>query len=111
MLKKKLWTISTMLIISLLLAPVASQARTRPSPLLGVDVAASPLGQLAHWFDFLTGGAKTRTPARRTVKPKNGCGIDPQGQPLCSPLDPTPSTTPTATGGAGSGAPAAPRPA
>jgi len=94
MLKKKLGTISTMLVVFLLLAP-AAQTLPSPSPLFGVDVAASSV--LAHWWDLLAGGAKGHAPARRAVKPKNGCGIDPQGQPTCivnPPGGPPESTTP-----------------
>jgi hypothetical protein len=101
MLKKKLGIISTVLAFFLLLAPAASQALPAFSP--QADVTASFLDRLAHWLDLLAGGPGKRTPAPgvtpRTAQ--NGCGIDPQGQPTCTPGTPgapTPGTTPPGDG-------------
>ncbi len=80
MLKKKLGIISTVLAVFLLLAPAASWAMPVESTLSRADMASSSLG---HWWDLLTAAVRGHAPARRTIRPKNGCGIDPQGQPLC----------------------------
>jgi len=102
MLKKKLGIISTLLATFLLLAPAASRAMPAWSTLSRADVASSSLG---HWWDLLTGSVRGHAPAQRTIKPKNGCGIDPQGQPVCiqNPGGPTQGTTPPPPGdGSGS---------
>ncbi|HEX3556356.1 MAG TPA: hypothetical protein VIA62_24315 [Thermoanaerobaculia bacterium] len=105
MLKKKLWIISTSLSAFLLLAPTASQAQPGSSPLSRLVVAAGSFDPLAQVWDLLTGRARGHAPARRAVKPKNGCGIDPQGQPLCISGNPGgpggQSTTPPPDDGSG----------
>ncbi|HEX4959580.1 MAG TPA: hypothetical protein VF173_01980 [Thermoanaerobaculia bacterium] len=88
MLKKKLGIISTILSISLLFAPGVSQALPFASPAAPEDAAPRLLDKLDHWLDLLSlraGGRRTHAPAPRAwSQPKNGCGIDPQGQP-CNP--------------------------
>ena len=106
MLKKKLWIISTSLTLFLLLTSTPSQALAGSSPLSRLVVSASSFDPLAQVvWSLLTGGAKGHTPARRTVKPKNGCGIDPQGQPQCISGNPGgpggQSTTPPPDDGSG----------
>jgi len=106
MLKNKLATVLLVLAFALLLVPAASQAAPLRLPHSGG--VASLFDQVVQWWDHLAGHAFGRTPAvRSTNLPKNGCGIDPNGQPvLCNPgnqPDPgTQGTTPPDDGG-GSG--------
>ena len=88
MLKKKTWILVPALALFLLLAPTLSQAAPTGTPLRHADVTSSLLDKLADWLDVLK--ARTprtpRTPARHdTILQKHGCGIDPQGQMVCTP--------------------------
>jgi hypothetical protein len=86
MLKNK-FVVSTILLgLCLTLVPAASQAMPASwAP------GAETLAKLAHWWDFgsLIGsaprpGEAPARPVRRQGAPlKNGCGIDPNGKPLC----------------------------
>jgi hypothetical protein len=82
MLKNK-FVVSTILLgLCLTLVPVASQAMPASwAP------GAETLAKLAHWWDFgsLVNPAPRpgKAPARQGASPKNGCGIDPNGKPLC----------------------------
>jgi hypothetical protein len=64
---------------SLFLAPGLSQA----SPLSWMP-GPDALAKIARWWDLLP-GLRHHAPAAKPVQTKNGCGIDPQGQPLCQP--------------------------
>jgi hypothetical protein len=84
---------------SLLLAPGLSQA----SPLSWMP-SPDALAKIARWWDLLPGLGHHATAAKPTgLQTKNGCGIDPQGQPLCQPGSGTPDATTSTGGGNGSG--------
>ena len=106
MLKNQLAIVLLTLAFALLLAPAASQAAPLGLPHSGG--VASLFDQVVHWWDRLAGHTLGRTPAPRAADlSKNGCGIDPNGQPVpCNPGDhPDPGTqvtTPPDDGG-GSG--------
>jgi hypothetical protein len=95
MLKKKSWILFPALTLFLLLAPIPSHAAPTGSPLFGAGVPAGLFDKLAQWLDVLAGDAKARTPRTPrtprapahsvTIPQKHGCGIDPQGQPYCTP--------------------------
>jgi hypothetical protein len=93
MLKKKILILAPAVTLFLLLAPLPSQAVSTVTPLFPTDIHASLLDKLTPWLDFLADGAKAkkprapRAPARHAVSlpEKHGCGIDPQGQPYCTP--------------------------
>jgi hypothetical protein len=82
MLKKRIALAVTAL--SFLTLPTASQALPL-SPLPEMEV----MTKLADWLDRLP-GALRGTPARPARagrnRVKNGCAIDPNGQPLCDPV-------------------------
>ncbi|MFL6195832.1 MAG: hypothetical protein ACJ75H_16760 [Thermoanaerobaculia bacterium] len=91
MLKKRIAL--AVLSLSVLSFPAASQALPLMGlPLSGVDVVT----KVADWLDLgAVRAARAARPARRQrSRIKNGCSIDPNGQPICLP----------GTGGAGSGA-------
>jgi hypothetical protein len=83
MLKRKIVISATMLSCSLFLAPTL-QALPRDGESL--------LARLASWVSVVrhaspaspARAARTAPPAKPRIASKNGCGIDPQGQPLCS---------------------------
>ena len=95
MIKKKTWILVPALTLLLVLASIPSQATPLAPTLFRADAASSLLDKLAHWLDFLAGGAEARAPRRArtlrtpahqvTVPQKHGCGIDPQGEPYCTP--------------------------
>lgn len=72
---------------SLLLVPGLSQA----SPLSWMPGPAA-LAKIARLWNFLPGPGH-HAPVARTLPTKNGCGIDPQGQPLCQPGSGSGTTT------------------
>lgn len=105
MLKNKLATLLLALTFALVLVPAAQAA---PLGLPHFGGGASLFDQVTQWWDRLTDHVFGRTPAPRAADlPKNGCGIDPNGQPVpCDPgnhPDPgTQVTTPDDGGGSGS---------
>ena len=91
MLKKKLGTIATPLALALFLVPAASQAAPVGMPAL--------LDKLVRWWETTVEVSRPRVPVRHTAVPKNGCGIDPQGNPLCGTGLVTPPPTDPLAGG------------
>ncbi|MFY9824760.1 MAG: hypothetical protein WAM82_25505 [Thermoanaerobaculia bacterium] len=89
MLKQKTWILVPVLTLLLLLTAIPSQAAPIASSAVRADGTSSLLDKLAHWLDFLAGDAKVRAPRARahhvTILQKHGCGIDPQGEPYCTP--------------------------
>lgn len=99
MLKKNIWILVPALTLLLVLtAPCPSQAAVAAHSHFLADTPLSLLDKLAQWLDFLPGDGRTpraralRTPrapqaapAQPTILQKHGCGIDPQGQPYCTP--------------------------
>lgn len=103
MLKKRIAP-ALLLSLSLVSLPAASQASPLVDlPISRVDVAM----KLAGWLDALQGhGFRTAgRPARTPRSIKNGCSIDPNGQPLCGPGagGPGAGATTSSTGGDVSG--------
>jgi hypothetical protein len=92
--KKKLATVFVALTFALVLAPAASQAAPLGLSHSGPASLFEPIvQQIAQWWDRLAGHAFGQTPAPRTAdRPKNGCGIDPNGMPC--PVPGSESTTP-----------------
>ncbi|HEY0510619.1 MAG TPA: hypothetical protein VGH73_01860 [Thermoanaerobaculia bacterium] len=79
MLKKRIVIATTALSLSLLLNAGISQA----TPLSWAP-APNVLEKLAQWWDLLPGTHPAARPARhKGTQTKNGCGIDPNGGPLC----------------------------
>jgi hypothetical protein len=90
MLKKKTRNVLPALALVLLLSRAPSQAAPAVPSLFPTDSHASLLDKLAHWLDFMAGGAKAKKPRApshhaTSLASKHGCGIDPQGQPYCIP--------------------------
>lgn len=79
MLKKPLILVA--LCLCLLFAPALAQAAPWQASRSGPSLTAPRiLSVLAGWWSFLLGGEETGGTA---IQEKNGCGIDPNGQPLC----------------------------
>lgn len=83
MLKKRI-ALAAVLSLSVVSFPTASQASPLMGlPLSGVDVVT----KVADWLDL--GAFRTERAARparaRRSRMKNGCSIDPNGQPICEP--------------------------
>ena len=81
MLKRKIFISATALGCALLLAPTL-----QAFPLDGEGF----LSRLSSWVLVTrpanpAPAARTAAPAKPRATEKNGCGIDPQGQPLCGP--------------------------
>jgi hypothetical protein len=101
MLKKPL-AVALVLSFCLLATPVLAQAgtwtntpRTSSSTFFSEALAA-----LTSWWGSFLGGAESEAP----ILAKNGCGIDPNGQPLCGPMTGAmPNGDPDPVGGPGSG--------
>lgn len=78
MLKKRIAL--AVLSLSVLSLPTASQASPLMGlPLSGVDV----MTKVADWLDL--GVFRARPARRQRSRIKNGCSIDPNGQPICEP--------------------------
>ena len=100
MLKKRIVVPAIVLGLSFLFNPGSLQAMPL-SWVIGPDAVA----KLAQGWDLLTGLRHTpaaRPAGRRGFSPKSGCGIDPQGQPLCGPGTGSSDTTTAPADGAGS---------
>jgi len=101
MLKKGLVIPTIVLGLFLLFNPGVSRAMPL-GWLPGPDVVA----KLAQGWDLLTGLRHTpaaRPAGRQGLQRKSGCGIDPQGQPLCGPgAGPSDATAPPPADGSGS---------
>jgi hypothetical protein len=82
MLKKPLIVVAA-LCLCLLLAPALAQAAPakRAPRSESAPAVTRLLSLLEIWWSGLFGG-ETRT-GDTTIQEKNGCGIDPNGQPLC----------------------------
>jgi hypothetical protein len=101
MLKKRIVVSAIILCLFTLFSPCLSQAMPL-SWLPGPDAIA----KLAQGWDLLTGlrhAPAARPAGRQGLQVKNGCGIDPQGQPLCGPGPGTSGATAPADGDPGSG--------
>lgn len=82
MLKKPL-AVALVLCFCLLATPAIAQAGTwMNTPRINApNFFSDTLVILASWWGALAGGVESEAP----VLEKNGCGIDPNGQPLCGP--------------------------
>jgi hypothetical protein len=84
MLKKPLAVVA-ILSLCLLATPVTAMAGTRTeAPRLGAPTLMMDLFEAwTAWWGSLLGSAADEAPARTSLQEKNGCGIDPNGNPLC----------------------------
>ncbi|HSF38209.1 MAG TPA: hypothetical protein VLT87_00365 [Thermoanaerobaculia bacterium] len=85
MLKKPLAVVA-ILSLCLLATPVTAMASTRTeTPSIGAPTLILDLFEAwTAWWGSLLGGAADEAPAGASLLEKgNGCGIDPNGQPLC----------------------------
>lgn len=80
------------LALFIVLAPMPSQAAPRGWTAVSVPSVASLFEKIGRWWNQALNGPDR--PARpQTTTPKIGCGIDPNGQPLCEPR-PDPAAAP-----------------
>ena len=80
MLKKRI--ASSMIALSFFALPAVSHASPLMTlPFSGMDVVT----KLADWLDLGAPRAAARPARAQRSRMKNGCGIDPNGQPLCTP--------------------------
>ncbi|HKI05924.1 MAG TPA: hypothetical protein VKK31_28340 [Thermoanaerobaculia bacterium] len=84
MLKKRLVIVALVLAFSATLAPAPSQAAPWGWAGSRTSMADGLVVKIERWLRLLLNG--TERPARQEpAQQKNGCGIDPNGSPLCGP--------------------------
>jgi hypothetical protein len=83
--KNKLVIILTSVLLLPLAFPAPSHAAPAGRSLSRPAAAAIVLDRLAQWWDLLSAGRASEPGAASRIQEKNGCGIDPQGGPLCGP--------------------------
>jgi hypothetical protein len=99
MLKNRIVVMSLVLTLLAVLAPVPSQAAPRGWNAASGPAAAGFFLKIERWWSRLLNGQELNGQERPAPAPeqrKNGCGIDPNGQPLCGT-----GTGPGGGGGAG----------
>jgi len=90
MLKKRLIVATLVLLCFVVFAAAPSQAAPRGWSAASRPAAAGLLTKIERWLSSLLNGVERPEPS--AIPQKNGCGIDPNGSPLCG-----------TGGGAGSG--------
>ena len=92
MLKSRFAVTAVILALLVALAPMPSQAAPRGWTAVSVPSVSSLFEQIGRWWNQTLNGAD-RPARRQSSAPKIGCGIDPNGAPLCGPRpDPDPLT-------------------
>ena len=92
MLKNRIVVMALLLTLLAAFAPAPSQAAPWGWTAASGPAAAGLFVKIERWWNRLLNGQERPAPEQR----KNGCGIDPNGQPLCG--------TGTGPGGGGTGA-------
>ena len=89
MLKSRFAVTAVTLALLLALAPMPSQAAPRGWTAVSVPSVSSLFEKVARWWQTVNGPDRPQ----RSTAPKLGCGIDPNGSPVCGP-DPDPFVAP-----------------
>lgn len=87
MLKSRFAVTALILALFVALAPAPSQAAPRGWTAVSVPSVSGLFEKIGHWWNQALNGPD-RPVRRQTSAPKIGCGIDPNGQPMCGPADP-----------------------
>lgn len=90
MLKCRFAVTAMLLALFVVLAPLPSQAAPRGWTAVSVPSVSSLFEKITRWWNQTLNGPDRR---QRSTAPKLGCGIDPNGQPMCGP-DPDPLMAP-----------------
>ena len=94
MLKSRFAVTAMLLALLIALSPAPSQAASRGWTAVAVPSVSSLFEKISRWWNHTLNGPSHQD-RRQTAAPKIGCGIDPNGQPMCGPgPDPDPLTTP-----------------
>ncbi len=88
MLKSRFAVAAVILALLVALAPMPSQAAPRGWTAASVPSLDSLFEKIGRWWNQTLNGP-ARPARRQTSAPKIGCGIDPNGSPLCG-TDPDP---------------------
>lgn len=92
MLKSRFAVTAVTLALFVALAPLPSQAAPRGWTAVSVPSVSSLFEKIGRWWNQTLNGPD-RPARQQTTAPKIGCGIDPNGEPLCG-TDPDPLTAP-----------------
>lgn len=84
MLKSRFAVAAVVLALLVALAPAPSQAAPRGWNAVSVPSVSSLFEKIGRWWNQTLSGPD-RPARQQATAPKIGCGIDPNGQPLCGP--------------------------
>lgn len=90
MLKSRFAVTAVTLALLIALAPMPSQAAPRGWTAVSVPSVSSLFEKIGRWWNYALNGPDRRQPS---TQEKIGCGIDPNGSPVCGP-GPDPLTAP-----------------
>ena len=90
MLKSRFAVTAVTLALFVALAPMPSQAAPREWTAVSVPSVSSLFEKVARWWNQTVNGPDRR---QTSTAPKLGCGIDPNGSPVCG-TDPDPLIVP-----------------
>jgi hypothetical protein len=93
MLKNRFVVAALVLTLFAALAPTPSQAAPRGWAAVSVPSLAGLFDEIGTWWHHVLNGQERPVRRQSVAAPKIGCGIDPNGQPLCGP-DPDPLAAP-----------------